>query len=91
MELYKELVKRLSKRDDTPIERLDYSRVKATLEAQCEKYLTNPSDVFRFEALPSAINSVIEILTSSEFSEKYDYGQVTETVFDVRLKSLDLL
>lgn len=91
MKTFNELVKKLSKKDNTPVERLELSKVRSTLEEQCEKYLVDTDDIYQFEALPSAINFIIEILDMPSFTEKYEYAQVSETVFEVRLKSLDLL
>lgn len=91
MKTVNELVKKLFKKDNSPVERLELSKVRSTLEDQCEKYLIDTDDIYQFEALPSAINFIIEILDMPSFTEKYEYAQINETVFEVRLKSLDLL
>ena len=59
MKTFNELVKKLSKKDNTPVERLELSKVRSTLEEQCEKYLVDTDDIYQFEALPSAINFII--------------------------------
>lgn len=77
--------------DKVPMERLEYSKVRNTIEEYCEKYLVNPNDIFKFEALPNAIDSTIQVLESPQFQEKYEFNQVSETCFIVRLKLLDIL
>ena len=71
MKTFNELVKKLSKKDNTPVERLELSKVRSTLEEQCEKYLVDTDDIYQFEALPSAINfSNVSGLTTSYFKNK---------------------
>ena len=91
MKFFKALFGSIYKKDTTQSERLELNKVRSTLESYCSKYLVDADDVFRFEALPSAIDFVIEVLDMPSFQEKYEYAQVDETVFDIRLRSLDLL
>lgn len=81
----------LKKKDTEPIERLEYNRIRATIEAQCEKYLVDVDDIYRFEALPSALDATIACLENTSFQEKYEFAQETETVFAVRLKEINLM
>jgi hypothetical protein len=78
-------------RDNTPMEKFEYSRVRSTIEEQCEKYLVTPDDMFEFEALPSAIDATIAYLESKHFLEKYEFQQISDTCFVVRLKEFDIL
>ena len=80
-----------SKKDTTPMERLEYNRVQMTIEAQCETYLKTPTDIYKFEALPSAIDATLTALESKSFQEKYEFNQVSETCFIVRLRELNIL
>lgn len=92
MKIFNELFKVLNKKDNTPVERLELNRVRSTLERQCEKYLQDTDDIYQFEATnPSALNAIIEILDSPIFTEKYEYEQLNDTVFEIRLKQFDLL
>ena len=91
MELLNALVQVARRKDDTPMERLEYNRVRATIEEQCEKYLKNGEDIFEFEALPSAIDATLACLESQQFAEKYEFSQISETCFLVRLRELNIL
>lgn len=90
MELFHALGKVLKKKDNTPTEKLEYNKVRSTIEYNCEKYLSSSSDVFKFEATPSAIDATLACLQSTQFLEKYEFSQESETIFLVRLKELDL-
>lgn len=91
MKLFNALAEQAKRKDNTPMERFEYNKVRVTIEAQCTKYLQELDDVFTFEALPSAIDATLACLESPQFMEKYEFTQVTETCFAVRLKELDLL
>jgi pterin-4a-carbinolamine dehydratase len=78
-------------KDNTPMEKLEYNRVRSTIEDQCEKYLQSPDDIYQFEALPSAIDATLACLEGKQFLEKYEFSQISETCFVVRLKELDIL
>lgn len=81
----------LKKRDNRPSERLEYSKIMSTIEANCKKYLRESGDVFEFEALPNAIDATLAVLDSEQFTNKYEFNQISETCFLVRLKELDLI
>lgn len=91
MKLFNALMQVSKHKDDTPMERLEYNRVRATIEEHCEKYLRDSDDVFKFEALPNAIDATLACLESNQFLEKYEFSQVSETCFIVRLRELDIL
>lgn len=91
MKLFSALMQAGQRRDNAPIERLEYNRVRATIEEQCGRYLKYSDDIFKFEALPSAIDATLACLESPQFLEKYEFNQVSETCFVVRLRELDIL
>lgn len=91
MKLLNALAETAKKRDNIPMERLEASKVRATIEDYCDKYLTSPNEIFQFEALPSALDAVITVLESPQFLEKYEFSQVTESCFMIRLKDLNLI
>ncbi|MBO5424761.1 MAG: hypothetical protein J6A25_04535 [Lachnospiraceae bacterium] len=91
MKLFKALAETSKRKDTMPMERLDYNRVRVTIEEQCNKYLKNSEDIFQFEALPSAIDATLACLESKQFLEKYEFSQVSETLFIVRMRELDIL
>lgn len=78
------------KKDKTSFERLELNKVKSTIESLCDQYLENPNDILTFEALPSAIEYVVELFTSGVLSEKYEYDQITDTLFRIKLRELEL-
>ena len=84
------LIGKIGVKDTTPVERLELNQVRSTIEAYCEKYLHDTDDILRFEALPSAINYVIEVLDLEAFQDKYESAQVSETLFDIRLREFEL-
>lgn len=91
MKLFNALLQVGKRRDDAPLERLEYNRVRSTIEEQCAKYLKYSDDIFKFEALPNAIDATLACLESPQFLERYEFNQVSETCFVVRLKELDIL
>lgn len=91
MKLFHALASVAKHKDEAPMERLEYNRVRATIEEQCEKYLKDSEDIFKFEALPNAIDATLACLESEQFLEKYEFSQVSETCFIVRLRELDIL
>lgn len=91
MKLFNALVSVSKHKDSTPMERLEYNRVRATIEEQCEKYLVDSEDIFEFEAMPNAIDATLACLESPQFLEKYEFSQKSETCFIVRLRELDIL
>lgn len=91
MKLFRALAESINTRDTKPVERFDYSKVRSTIEDACNKYLKDSSDVLTFEALPSAIDSTLLVLQSQAFKESYEFEQVSETLFKVRMKDIDLL
>lgn len=82
---------KFKKRDDTPMEKLEYNKVQTAIDRLCDQYLRSPSDILYFEALPSAIDSTLTCVESMEFQEKYEFAQESETIFAVRLRELDIL
>lgn len=81
----------LKRRDETPMERLEYNKVQGAIERLCDTYLKVPDDVLYFEALPSAIDSTLACVESENFLEKYEFTQESETIFAVKLRELDIL
>ena len=91
MKLLNALAEKAKFRDTAPMERLEYNRVRATIEEYCEQYLKVTDDIFQFEALPSAIDATLACLESKQFMEKYEFSQISETCFIVRMRELDIL
>lgn len=90
MKVFEVLRDNMSKKDNSSSERLERNKVRATIEAMCEDRLKDSSDIFTFEALPNAINDVISVLEEPVLAEKYEFVQVSETLFKIKLKELDI-
>jgi hypothetical protein len=91
MKIFKALASAAKKRDTVSQDRLELNRVRATIEELCERYLQDSNDIFEFEALPSAIDNTLAILETPYFLERYEFQQISETCFIIRLKELDIL
>lgn len=83
--------KTLHKTDNTSTEHLEKNRIRSTLESLCEDKLSDGTSILTFEALPSALPYVISILEEPMFLEKYDFEQVSETIFKIKPKEMNLL
>ena len=91
MKIVKALLSTMKKKDVVSQERFVYNQTRQTIEELCNKYLMNTEDILRFEALPSTIDDTVAILESDYFKERYEFSQVSETLFDVRLRELNIL
>ena len=91
MKLLNALAESAKHKDNTTTEKYEYNRVRVTIEALCERYLKDEGDIFKFEALPSAIDATVAYLESPQFLDKYEFSQVSETCFLVRLHPLNIL
>lgn len=91
MKIINALLSQMKKTDNTSTDRLEKSRVRSTLEDMCAKYLTEPESILEFEALPNALPFVISVLEEPVFLEKYEFEQVSETLFQIREKEIQLI
>ena len=91
MKVFDVLKDNLSKKDTSSTERLERNRVRASIESMCEDRLKDSNDILTFEALPSAINDVVCVLEEPVLAEKYEFVQVSETLFKIKLKELDII
>lgn len=85
------LMNNMRKVDNAPIEHLEKNRIRSTLEDLCNTHLVDGSSILEFEALPSALPYVVSILEEPMFLEKYEFQQITETLFQVRAKEVNLM
>lgn len=81
----------MSKKDNSSTERLERNKVRASIESMCEDRLKDSDDILTFEALPSAINDVISVLEEPVIAEKYEFAQISETLFQIKLRELDIM
>ena len=78
------------KKDNTVKEKIQYSKVKATIESLCKEYLSNPDDILKIEANKQTVDDVIQYLESKTFLEKYEYSQISPTLYLIKLKEISL-
>lgn len=91
MKILNAFVSSMKKNDTIPLEKLENSRVMSTIIGYCEQYLKDSDDIFKFEALPEALDSTIAVLDSKQFLDKYEFSQISDTVFIVRMRDLGIL
>lgn len=91
MKVINALLSQMKKTDNTSVDRLEKNRVRASLEDLCAEYLTTPDSTLEFETLPNALPHVISVLEEPIFLEKYEFQQVSETLFQIREKEIQLL
>ena len=91
MKFFKAWVDSKKHTDDVQSDRYDYNKVKSAIEATCEKYLRGSDDILTIEIMPNVLDWALSYLTSEEFLENYEFSQVNETLFKVKLKEIDLI
>lgn len=90
MKIFQALVGTLKKKDNVVKDKIQYSKVKNTIDTYCKEYLKEPDDIFKFEAQPSMLDDVLQYLDSKLFLEQYEYTQIAPTLFMIRLKEIKL-
>lgn len=78
-------------KDKATSERLEKNRVRVAIEGACNEYLTDFNSVLTFEALPNALDGTLAVIEEPNLTAKYDFYQVSETIFQVRLREINLL
>ena len=78
-------------KDKGSSERLEKNRVRVAIEGACSEFLTDFNSVLTFEALPNALDGTLAVIEEPSLTAKYDFYQVSETIFQVRLKEINLL
>ena len=85
-------IKALTKKNDTVNkDRLNTSLVRKAIEEQCNIYLKNNQDILEFEALPNALDETVNVLSDYSFQERYEFEQVSNSVFRIKLRDINLL
>lgn len=85
------LMSSMKKTDNTSSEHLEKNRIRSTLEDLCNTHLTDGTSVLEFEALSSALPYVVSILEEPMFLEKYEFQQVSETLFQIKTREVNLM
>ena len=81
----------MKKTDKVPMEKLETSKVRATIEGLCNQYLKDSEDKLKIEVLPEALDSAVIVLDSAMFLERYEFNQLDECCFEIKLRELDLI
>lgn len=82
---------RLFSKDKTSGERLEKNRVRNAIENLCQTYLLDFDDILTFEVLPNSLDATLAVIEEPALVSKYDFAQVSETLFQVRLKDLGII
>ena len=90
MKLFTAIAEKFSKKDKTSLERYNYNNIRASIENMCGKYLVNAGDILVFEVNPELLDATIDCLEGTKFQDKYEFAQVEETLFSVRLREIEL-
>ena len=88
MKSTKIILERLFNKDKSSGEHLEKNRVRNAIEDICKTYLLDFDDVLTFEALPGALDNTLAVIEEPDLVSKYDFVQVSQTLFQARLKDL---
>lgn len=91
MKVFEVLKDNLSRKDTSSAERFKRNTVKASLESMCEDRLKDSDDILTFEALPDTLNDIISVLDDEDFVEKYECVQISECLFKIKMREIDLI
>ena len=91
MKLFSVLKNTYKPADNVSMEHLSANLIRKSIEECCDEYLKSASDILEFEALPNAINETLEVLSMRSFQEKFEFEQISETCFRIKLRELNLM
>ena len=77
-------------KDNSSKEHLEINEYRNDLKSKCNQYLRNEDDILVFECLEKALPYVITILEEESFLRDYEFEQLSETMFRIRLRGIDL-
>ena len=85
------LFEKARKKDRITFEQLEKNKVRAAIEKLCEDNLHDVADELEFEALPTAIDNTLLVLEEGTITSKYEFEQLSETTFKVKLRDVGRL
>lgn len=91
MEFMTLLMNKFNKKESGNQERFEKSKVRVAIETVCEQYLLNFDDVLTFEVLPKALDNTLELIEEQVLTNKYEFEQISDTLFRVRLREFSVL
>lgn len=65
-------------------------RVKNAIIQSCEQHLSDSDDEFTFEVLPRELSYAVEVIAEEPLKSNYIISQISETLFVVKLRELEL-
>lgn len=84
------LIKKLTTRENVGGVRMENKRVTAGIEQMLQEYLQSSEDSLVFEASASALDATLAVIDIPPLSLTYDIIQIDETLFEARLKELEM-
>lgn len=81
----------MKKTDKVPLEKLEISQVQNTIEQYCKEFLVNTDDVVVIEIPPDYMQAGIAALQNQMFLEKYEFQQKDVTLFEIKLREIDII
>ena len=81
----------MKKTDKIPMEKLEISQVQNTIEQLCNEYLVETDDQLKIEVLPERMQAAVTALQNPLFLEKYEFQQISDSCFLLKLRELDLI
>ncbi len=91
MKFFNALSSVMKKTDKIPLEKLEISQVQNTIEQLCKEYLKDTDDKLTIEVYPERMSATVVALQNPMFLEKYEFQQVSDSCFMLKLRELDLL
>ena len=65
-------------------------RVKNAIIQSCEQHLLDSEDEFTFEVLPRELSYAVEVIAEEPLKSNYIISQISETLFVVKLREIEL-
>lgn len=59
-----------------------------SIDSMAEEYLENFDDELEFEVYPNTLALAMKAMNSEELTDKYEFSQISNTMFSVRLKEM---
>lgn len=84
------LIKKLTTKENVGGVRMENKRVTAGIEQMLQKYLQNSDDSLVFEASESSLDATLAVIDVPPLSLTYDIIQIDKTLFEARLKEVEM-
>ncbi len=70
--------------------RIDMQQCKLQLEELCKKYLVKYTDILTYQCEPQYVDSMVLLLSDKDLTSRYDMIQISDTLYKIALKDLEL-